>query len=184
MKVTDVPIIGLLDNSEGQMKKFKMAKDDIEVDSINNFLTKWQSKKIQPYRTTEDLPDEQPEDYKIVVEANYKEIVLDNKNDILVILFNPNDELSTKLIKEFHEVIGKLKSQKGVNENIVFVKINGTKNEIEHLEDKNILRIPALFLIPGNNKNKLIFYSGNINSEDICDFIENNSFHPIERDDL
>lgn len=139
---------------------------------------------MKTYRRSLPVQEDQPKHIKVVVERNFKQIVLDNDNDILLLIFSPTDKSSKKFAEIIeNEVVKKLKITDRSNMKLEFAALDIIGNEVEYL-DGRISAVPMILLYQGNNKTKYKIYQGEANAEELCDFIVDNSYHPVERDDL
>ena len=157
--------------TKGYLKKYKMEKEINEI-NIFKFIKDWEKGSINEYYKSAKEPKYNKDDNIIeIVGDNFKDQVINNDNDILVLFYTRNC-LHCKVLLPKYEKIAKIIKEK--NNKITFCKINMADNEVEN---EDILSFPFIKLYPGNNKDtnkKGIDYSGDRSIEDMINFIKNN----------
>lgn len=145
----------------------------ITVESIKTFLEDWKNGKVPRYIKSEPEPTENPGPVFTVVGSNFKKLVLENTDDVIVTFYAAWCQHCKKLEPAFAQLAEAMKN----NTQLKFAKIDAVKNEIEgHL----IESFPTIKLFPGKNKTEAITYTGNRTAIGIATFIKENASYPIE----
>jgi len=157
--------------TKGYLKKYKMEQEINEI-NIFKFIKDWEKGNLNVYYKSAKEPTYNKKDNIIeIVGDNFKEHVINNDKDVLVLFYTRNC-LNCKLLLPKYEKIAKIIKEN--NNKIVFCKINMADNEVEN---EDILSFPFIKLYPGNNKDKnkkSIDYLGDRSIEDLINFIKNN----------
>ena len=161
----------LIIETKGYLKKYKMEYE-INEKNIFQFISDWENGKTQLYYKSAKEPKyNKDNNINEIVGSNFKDKVINNDDDVLVLFYTPNC-LHCKVLFPKYEIIAKNIKEK--NNKIIFFKINMAENEVENEE---ILSFPCIKLYPGNNnvkKEKGIEYLGDRSIEDMIKFIKNN----------
>ena len=173
VKENDLPTIRIIDTTGKYLRKYKM-EEDINENNILKFVNKWENRKMKSYVKSGVIPKENNEDVLIIVGNTFEKEVLNNKKDVMVLLYSPLCYHCKALLPKYEEVAKKLKDK---NKNLLLTKINAIENEIESIDDYGF---PKIKFYPGNKKDKQpIDYNGEKSVEDIIKFIKNNADNPI-----
>lgn len=173
IKENDLPTIRIIDTTGKYLRKYKM-EEDINENNILKFVNKWENRTIKSYVKSGEIPKENNEDVLIIVGNTFEKEVLNNKKDVMVLLYSPLCYHCKALLPKYEEVAKKLKDK---NKNLLLTKINAIENEIESIDDYGF---PKIKFYPGNKKDKQpIDYNGEKSVEDIIKFIKNNADNPI-----
>lgn len=182
----DYPSINIIDNSLGTYQKYRFSDvyKKMNLKNLTKFVDLWQQKKLINYKRSQPIPEYQPPIIKVVVEKNFRNVVINNDNDIVLLVFSPTDQNSKKWAELLeNEVVKKLKMNEESNPKLGFAALDIVGNEVDDLNGK-VTAVPLIMLFPGKNKNNYKIYKGEQNAESLCDFIVDNSNNSVERDDL
>jgi protein disulfide-isomerase A1 len=173
LKENNLPTIRIIDKTGKYTKKYKM-EEDINEKNILKFVDNWENKKIKSYVKSGEIPKDNNEDVFIIVGNTFEKEVLNNKKDVMVLLYSPLCYHCKALLPEYEKVAKRLKDK---NKNLLLTKINAIENEIESIDDYGF---PKIKFYPGNKKDKPpIDYNGDKSVEDIIKFIQKNADNPI-----
>ena len=173
IKENNLPTIRIIDKTGKYIKKYKM-EEDINEKNILKFVYDWETKKIKSYVKSGEIPKDNNEDVFIIVGSTFEKEVLNNKKDVMVLLYSPLCYNCKALLPKYEEVAKRLKDK---NKNLLLTKINAIENEIESIDDYGF---PKIKFYPGNKKDKPpIDYNGDKTVVDIIKFIKNNADNPI-----
>lgn len=172
IKEYNLPSVVIVE-TKGYLKKYKMYSE-INDKNILKFIFDWENGNAKIYYKSSKEPKNNNGNIIEIIGDNFKEKVINNENDILV-LFYTLDCVHCKIFLPKYENLAKTTKEK--NKKIMFYKINMADNEIEN---EDILSFPCIKLYPGNKKDKKgIEYIGERNIEDLIRFIKNNVFNKI-----
>ena len=173
VKENNLPTIRIIDTTGQYIKKYKM-EEDLNEKNILKFVDNWENKKIKSYVKSGEIPKDNNEDVFIIVGNTFEKEVLNNKKDVMVLLYSPLCYHCKALLPEYEKVAKRLKDK---NKNLLLTKINAIENEIESIDDYGF---PKIKFYPGNKKDKPpIDYNGDKSVEDIIKFIQKNADNPI-----
>ena len=133
---------------------------------INNYNKKQLTNNDTYYKVEPLLQNFRP----LVLTANentFNDIVINNNENVFVYFFSPFSSLSKRFSSLFKNLAKKFNTRKN---NIKFVEIDGTKNNVEGIKIQNY---PALYFYKKNLKDKPIAYEGEFKEESIFNFIKN-----------
>ena len=154
--VTDanLPTIRLLDPANN-MKKFTFEgkTEGITVDSLSKFVTDFKSGSLTPFLKSEEIPETNDEPVKVVVGKNFKQIVTDNDNDVLIEFYAPWCGHCKKLSPIWDQLAADLKDVQG----LTIAKMDATANEVDGVE---IRGYPTLKFYPKGSKSAPVDYDG------------------------
>ena len=172
VKEYDLPSVFLVE-SKGYLKKYKM-EGKINEKNIMKFIYDWNNKNINIYFKSAKEPRNNNGDVIEIVGNNFKDKVINNNNDVIVLFYTPNCLYCKVLLPKYEKLAKKMKEK---NNKILFTKINMADNEIEN---EDVLGFPCLKFYSGNKKDKKgIEYNGDRSIEDLTQFIKNNAYNKI-----
>ena len=151
---SSLPTIRILDPSNG-MKKFTFGGkiENLSVQGIKEFVHDFKSGSLQPFLKSEEIPAENGEAVKTVVGKNFKQVVIDNDNDVLMEFYAPWCGHCKKLTPIYEELAQALKDVTG----LTIAKMDSTANEVDGVEIKGY---PTLKFYPRGSKNAPVDYEG------------------------
>ena len=127
-KDSDKPLVAAIT----QDGKFPMNKE-FSVENLKQFVEDVLANKVEPYLKSEPVPEEQG-DLKVVVAKNFKELILDNDQDVLIEFYAPWCGHCKSLAPKYEELATKLAN---ANEDVLIAKMDATANDV-----------PPLFEVP------------------------------------
>ncbi len=172
IKEKDLPLVSILDTRK-DFKKYNMD-DEINVENILKFIEKWEKNELKRNLKSENIPKINQGNIFIVVGKTFEKEVINNDKDVILLFYAPWCTHCKELSPKYEEVGKKLKDK---NPKLLIAKIDGSENEVENIE---ISGFPTIMFFPGNKKNKSpIEYKGRRTTEDIIQFIKQNSYNKI-----
>lgn len=152
------------------MKKFQFPHNVKEstVDHLRAFVQDFKASKLSPFLKSEELPADNSEPVKIVVGKNYKDIVLNENDDVLMEFYAPWCGHCKKLAPIWDQVATDLKDVP----NLVLAKMDSTANEVDGVE---IQGYPTLKFYPKGNKGSPVDFDGGREVEDIKNWLKDKS---------
>lgn len=152
------------------MKKYNYEGDvkHLTVDSLKHFIDEFKGGKLFPFLKSEDIPASNDEPVKVIVGKQFKELVVDNDNDVLVEFYAPWCGHCKKLAPIYEELAKELKDVP----HLVIAKMDATANEVEGVEIKGY---PTLKFWSKDNKAAPIDFDGERELPGLKSFLEEKS---------
>jgi protein disulfide-isomerase A1 len=149
-----LPTIRVLDPANN-MKKYTFPGriESLTVDAINQFVNDFKSGSLQPFLKSQEIPADNSEPVKTVVGKNFKEIVLDNDNDVFIEFYAPWCGHCKKLAPEWDKLAAEFAHVKG----LTIAKMDATANEVDGVD---IRGYPTLKFYPKGSKSSPVDYDG------------------------
>lgn len=137
------------------MKKFNFGgkTESITVDSLREFVKEFKSGTLQPFLKSQDIPADNSEPVKVLVGKQFRELVIDNNNDVLVEFYAPWCGHCKKLAPIYDEVATYFKDVS----DLTIAKMDATANEVDGVD---IRGYPTIKFYPKGSKNSPIDYEG------------------------
>lgn len=137
------------------MKKYTFdgKTEGITVDSIKQFVQDFKAGSLSPFLKSQDIPADNSEPVKVIVGKNFKQIVIDNDNDVLVEYYAPWCGHCKKLAPIWDQLASDLKDVQG----LTIAKMDATANEVDGVDVRGY---PTLKFYPKGAKNSPIDYDG------------------------
>lgn len=172
LQKSDLPKFILADMRGNGMKKFPMD-GAISKDAVTSFAADFKAGSLKPVLKSEE-PEASDTTGNVVTlrGTSFKEIVLDNDNDVLVEFYAPWCGHCKKLAPIYEELGEKFAS----NPKVTIAQMDATANEID-VEGVNVSGFPTLVFFKGNNKNAPRVYKGGRELDDLATFMDENAHH-------
>jgi protein disulfide-isomerase A1 len=166
----DLPTMRILDPA-ANMKKFTWEgkMDDLNADAISKFVGDFKAGSLQAFLKSEEVPAEQG-DVTVLVGKNFKELVIDSDDDVLVKFYAPWCGHCKKLTPVWDELGKDLKDVKGLK----IAKMDSTANEVDGVEIKGY---PTLKFYAKGAKDAPVDYDGERGAEDFKKWLKEKSVH-------
>ena len=131
MVENQLPSITLF-NPADSMKKFQFPHNvkEVTLDHLKSFVQEFKSNKLSPFLKSEEIPADNSEPVKIVVGKNFKDIVLNENDDVLMEYYAPWCGHCKKLAPIWDQVAADFKDVP----NLVLAKMDSTANEVDGVE--------------------------------------------------
>lgn len=128
---SSLPTIRILDPA-ANMKKFTFAGSiaSVTLDGIKTFIRDFKSGSLEAFLKSEDIPADNTAPVKIVVGKNFKQLVIDNDNDVLIEFYAPWCGHCKKLAPIWDELAADFSHISG----LTIAKMDSTANEVDGLE--------------------------------------------------
>jgi len=154
-----------------QVKIIKKFTFDTEItgDNIKTFVDDFKNNKLKPFFKSEEIPaNSHDEGVRVLVGKNFKEVVIDSNDDVLVEYYAPWCGHCKSLAPIYSTLATKLKDVSG----LVIAKMDATANEVEGL---SVQGFPTLKFYAKGKKNAPMDYSGERNEEGFLTFLKKHS---------
>ena len=158
------------------IKKY-LFKDEINEINFENFIKNIENQNVSRYYKSENIQINKNKGKFVVVSKNFKEIVLNDEKDVLILFYSSKCKFSKEIRIIFNELGLKLKE----NDKITIAEMDITKNDYE---DLIINSFPTIYIYPAGKKNKPIKYMGDRSLEDFCDFLIEEATYKNEAEKL
>lgn len=89
LKEKDLPSLWIMLVKDGAFRKHRYLGTTYDANAIQSFFEDFKADKLKPYFVSEDIPETNNEAVKVVVANTFKEIVLDEKKDVLFEMYAP-----------------------------------------------------------------------------------------------
>lgn len=149
-----LPTIRVLDPANN-MKKFTFPgkAESITVDSLRGFINDFKSGTLTPFLKSADIPADNSEPVKVIVGKTFKDLVLNNDNDVFVEFYAPWCGHCKKLAPIWDELAAFYKDVS----TLTIAKMDATANEVEGVD---IRGYPTLKFYPKGSKSSPVDYDG------------------------
>ena len=151
-------------------EKYPLEKK-LNAKNVGKFVDDFVAGKLEPSIKSEPVPKNQDGPVTIVVANNYKEIVMDDKKDVLVEYYAPWCGHCKALAPKYDELGGLFKGT-----DAVIAKVDATANDVP----EEIQGFPTIKLYPAGKKDSPIDYSGARDVENLAAFVRDNGSNKVE----
>ncbi|XP_028178365.1 protein disulfide-isomerase [Ostrinia nubilalis] len=145
MKKDEVPSARLI-ALEQDMAKYKPASNELNANSIEEFIQSFFDGKLKQHLLSEELPEDwAAKPVKVLVATNFDEVVFDENKKVLVEFYAPWCGHCKQLVP----IYDKLGAHFEKDDDVVIAKIDATANELEHTK---ITSFPTIKLYTKDNQ--------------------------------
>ena len=166
------PAFAIQETVKNEKYPFDQTKKITEKE-ITKFVTDFVAGKIEPSIKSEPIPEKQEGPVTVIVAHNYKDIVLDDKKDVLVEFYAPWCGHCKALAPKYEELASLYTS---FSDKVTIAKVDATANDVP----EEIGGFPTIKLYPAGSKDTPIDYNGSRSIEDLITFIKENGKHKVE----
>ncbi|CAG9088637.1 unnamed protein product [Plutella xylostella] len=163
MKEDEVPTVRLI-ALEQDMAKYKPPTDDLNANTVEEFVQAYLAGSLKVHLLSEDLPadwDQTP--VVTLVASKFDEVVFDTSKDVLVEFYAP----WCGHCKQLAPIYDKLGEHFAKDDDVIIAKIDATVNELEHTKIKSF---PTIKLYTKDNQVKE--YNGERTLDGLSKFVE------------
>lgn len=162
----DLPTVRIIDISD-QPKKFTPSADfAFTKEGFESFASDYLAGKLSPSLNSEDVPsDWDAEPLKVVVGANFDEVVLNEETNTLLMAHAPWCGHCKSLMPVFEELAEHFED----DDKIVIAKMDATKNEVTTF---SVSGFPTLKFFPSNGD--MMDYEGGRELDALIEFVDKN----------
>ncbi|EGR47782.1 protein disulfide isomerase [Trichoderma reesei QM6a] len=168
LKTDKFPAFAIHDIEKNLKFPFDQSKEITEKD-IAAFVDGFSSGKIEASIKSEPIPETQEGPVTVVVAHSYKDIVLDDKKDVLIEFYAPWCGHCKALAPKYDE-LASLYAKSDFKDKVVIAKVDATANDVPD----EIQGFPTIKLYPAGDKKNPVTYSGARTVEDFIEFIKEN----------
>ena len=157
-------------------EKYPFEGSDLTEKKILAFVDKFVAGKLDPSIKSEPIPEKNDGPVATIVAHNYKDIVMDDKKDVLVEFYAPWCG-HCKALAPSYEKLGKLyKDNKVFDSKVTIAKVDATANDVPD----DVSGFPTIKLFPAGAKDAPIEYSGSRTIEDLAKFVKENGKYKVD----
>ncbi|KAL9635458.1 MAG: hypothetical protein Q9164_003444 [Protoblastenia rupestris] len=165
------PAFAIQEIKKNQKFPFDQEKKLTEKE-VGKFVQDFLDSKIEPSVKSEPIPEKQEGPVQIVVAKNYKEVVLENENDVLVEFYAPWCGHCKALAPKYDE----LASLYPATSRVTIAKVDATANDVPD----EVQGFPTIKLFPAGAKSEPLTYSGSRTIEDLAAFVKENGKYKFD----
>ena len=169
VKQEDLPVVYIISDTRGTPNKYKLKKP-FTAENLEQFIAEFNEKKLSPYFKSEPVPEVNNGPVIKVVADNFKDVVLNPANDVLVKFYAPWCG-HCKQFAPIYEAYGKKLMENG-NPNIVLAEMDATANEVKGVEIKSY---PTIKFYGKKSKTSPIEYKEDRTEQGLTKFFQENS---------
>jgi protein disulfide-isomerase A1 len=149
-----LPTLRILDPANN-MKKYTFSgkTESITVEALREFVKDFKSGSLQPFLKSQEIPADNSEPVKVLVGKQFRELVIDNDNDVLVEFYAPWCGHCKKLAPIYDELAAYYKDVSG----LTIAKMDATANEVDGVD---IRGYPTIKFYGKGSKNAPTDYDG------------------------
>ena len=172
LEVGKWPAFAIQDTVKNEKYPYDQSKE-ITAKTIGEFVDKFSSGNLKPSVKSEPVPESQDGPVTVVVANNYKDIVHDNKKDVLIEFYAPWCGHCKALAPKYDE-LGEM--FKPFGDKVVIAKVDATANDVPD----DIQGFPTIKMYAAGKKDTPVTYSGARTVEDLAKFIKESGTHGVE----
>jgi len=179
VKTSDTPAFLISDMStEGQNKKYFFEGKIESTDEVKTFVSDVLEGKLTPTLKSEEPEEEDlAEPVKVVKGKSFEDIVMNNKNDVLLEFYAPWCGHCKNLAPIYDELAENFEDVKTVT----IAKMDATANEIDHPK-VSVKGFPTIYFFPGDAKDSPVVYSGDRDLDGFTEFLKKNAVNSFTLD--
>lgn len=126
-------------------------QDKLSEDNISKFIDHYFDKKLKPFYKSEEIPEKQTEPVYTVVGKNFKEVVIENPLNVMMMFYAPWCQHCEEFLPEYEKIAKQFKD----DSNIIFGMMDSTAND---LPDLVIPQFPTIKLYLKDKKDSPVLY--------------------------
>lgn len=157
-------------------EKYPFEGSDLTEKKIAAFVEKFVSGKLEPSIKSEPIPEKQEDAVTVVVAHSYKDIVLDDKKDVLIEFYAPWCGHCKALAPNYEKLAKMYTDVEDFNKKVTIAKIDATANDVPD----DISGFPTIKLYPAGAKDSPVEYSGSRTIEDLANFVRDNGKYKVD----
>ena len=164
----DFPTFRLLDTTNGKLRRYPFPSE-LEITTMNliRFVAEMRDGKGHPEYRSQPVPKQQDSYVLDVVSATFDEIVLDTSKHVVVFFYTSWCGHCETMQYDWLDVADHFATNR---EDIVFARMDGSKNEHQAIEF--VRSFPTVALWPRKSKGEPEIYHGSRTAESIIEFVD------------
>ena len=166
------PVSIIADPRDG-FNKYRFS-GPFNINAIREFHSNWNRNKLAPYIKTDAIPEiSHVRGVRILVGQNFKEVAHDPTKDVMVVLYTPWSEDSSRLMPDYERVASELVKV----ETLILAKLDYTINEAPGIHVK---KFPTVLFYPADNKENPLEFDDVPTYYTILNFLSENASQKFE----
>lgn len=162
----DGSLPGLIIIDDASNKKFKFLEASFSEETLSKFFEQYIAGELESFMKSEEIPESNDEDVKVVVGKNFEEIVMDSSKDVMVEFYAPWCG-HCKSLAPIYESLGKSFSSEP---DVVIAKVDATANDVP----EQIQGFPTIIFYPKDKSAKTV-YEGDRTLDNLKKFVYDNA---------
>jgi len=163
-KKTSAPCVAL-ENTTSHLHYAFPDQKEITLESLRAWTNKFLNGQMEPTMVSEEIPESNEGPVKVVVGKNFKDIVMNENNDVILEVYAPWCGHCKKL-KPTWDALGE--ALKDVKE-VTIAKMDGTVNDLDAFLKEKLNKYPTILMFKANDKKNPIPF--NKKERDVDGFI-------------
>lgn len=148
--------------------KYLWDEESITADTLASFYQRIKAGEVEQFLKSAEIPESNDEPVKIIVGKTFKDIVLNNENEVLVEFYAPWCGHCKTLAPHFDEAARRLSN----NPHIVIAKVDSTENEVAGVD---IQGFPTLKFWGKDKTQAPIDYNGERTADGIIQWLKDHT---------
>ena len=157
-------------------EKYPFEGNELTEKNIAAFVKDFVAGTLEPSIKSEPIPEKQEGSVTVVVAHSYKDVILDDKKDVLVEFYAPWCGHCKALAPKYEELAQLYTSNPDFNSKVTIAKCDATANDVPD----DISGFPSIKLYPAGAKESPLEYSGSRTVEDMAAFIRDNGKYSVD----
>lgn len=149
----------------GNAEKFRYEAGEISAENLANFVTQVNNGELEAFLKSAPVPEPNDEPVKVVVGKNFKEVVLNSEQEVLVEFYAPWCGHCKSLAPHYDEAARRIAN----NPNILLVKVDSTENEVSGVD---IQGFPTLKFWGKDKSAEPLEYNGGRDADGIVQWLK------------
>lgn len=168
------PAFAIQETSKNE--KYPFEGSDLTEKKIGAFVEKFVSGKLDPSIKSEPIPETNEDSVVTVVAHNYKEVVLNDKKDVLIEFYAPWCGHCKALAPNYEKLAKMYTDVEDFNNKVTIAKVDATANDVPD----DISGFPTIKLYPAGAKDSPVEYAGSRTIEDLANFVRDNGKYSVD----
>lgn len=172
LDVTKWPAFAIQETVKNEKYPLDQTKT-IDAETVGKFVDDFVDGKLEPSIKSEPIPEKQEGPVTVVVAKNYKDIVMDDKKDVLLEYYAPWCGHCKSLAPKYEDLAQLFTPH---SDKVVIAKVDATANDVPD----EIQGFPTIKLFAAGKKDSPVEYSGARTAEDLAVFMRDEGSHKVD----
>lgn len=172
LDVTKWPAFAIQETVKNEKYPLDQTKP-VNAETVGQFVDDFVAGKLEPSIKSEPIPEKQDGPVTVVVAHNYKDIVMDDKKDVLLEFYAPWCGHCKSLAPKYEELAQLFAPH---SDKAIIAKVDATANDVPD----EIQGFPTIKLFAAGKKDSPIEYDGARTSEDLAVFMRDKGSNKVD----